>query len=178
MSDPGFDDDVYERLAAISSPVQLLAGEELTDAEVAGLIGVVSAGRVAVVVEAEAGRSRTIALLQEGDALALPGGGWAGAPGAREEKAVGPAPPARPTAAGRVAREPRVPEGFTCKSGVFHPTPPATPGCAACPGNRAGKRELPRGGSSLTWTHTDSRSSPPHPWRPQQAPQGCRPRTT
>lgn len=83
MTDAGFDDAVYERLAAISSAVELLAGEELTDAEVAGLIGVVSAGRVAVVVEAEAGHSRTIALLQEGDALALPGGGWAGAPGAR-----------------------------------------------------------------------------------------------
>jgi CRP/FNR family transcriptional regulator, cyclic AMP receptor protein len=88
VSDPGFDDDVYERLAAVSSPVQLLSGEEMGEEDMAGPIGVVSVGRVAVVVEAEAGRSRTIALLQEGDALALPGGGWPGVPGARVRAAT------------------------------------------------------------------------------------------
>lgn len=83
MTDTGFGDDVYERLMAICMPLQLLTGEEMLTADIGGPIGVVSVGRLAVVVDAEAGRSRTIALLQEGDALALPAGGWAGAPGAR-----------------------------------------------------------------------------------------------
>jgi CRP-like cAMP-binding protein len=41
-----------------------------------------------VVVEVDSGRSRTIALLQEGDVLALPAGGWAGAPGTRVRAAT------------------------------------------------------------------------------------------
>lgn len=88
MSDEGFDDEVYARLAAMCTPVQLLSGEEMPQSVVTGPVGVVSAGRLAVVVEVDSGRSRTIALLQEGDVLALPAGGWAGAPGARVRAAT------------------------------------------------------------------------------------------
>lgn len=88
MSDEGFDDEVYARLAAMCTPVELLSGEEMLQSVVTGPVGVVSAGRLAVVVEVDSGRSRTIALLQEGDVLALPAGGWAGAPGARVRAAT------------------------------------------------------------------------------------------
>lgn len=83
MNDPGFTDDVYERLAGMCAVVRVLDGDELPEAELTGPLGFVSAGRIAIVVEAEAGRQRTIALLQEGDALVLPAGGWPGAPDAR-----------------------------------------------------------------------------------------------
>ena len=83
MNDGGFSDEVYGRLVEVCTAVQVLAGEELPQATIRGHIGVVAVGRLAVVVDAEAGRSRTIALLQEGDALALTDGGWPGAPGAR-----------------------------------------------------------------------------------------------
>ena len=83
MNDPGFTDAVYERLAGMCSVVRVLDGDELPEAELTGPLGFVSAGRIAIVVEAEAGRQRTIALLQEGDALVLPAGGWPGAPDAR-----------------------------------------------------------------------------------------------
>ena len=75
--------DVYERLAGMCAVVRVLDGDELPEAELTGPLGFVSAGRIAIVVEAEAGRQRTIALLQEGDALVLPAGGWPGAPDAR-----------------------------------------------------------------------------------------------
>ena len=88
MNEPGFTDDIYARLAAICTPIQVLAGDELSEAGIHGPIGFVSAGRLAVVVDAEAGRTRTIALLQEGDAMALTGGGWPGAPGARVRAAT------------------------------------------------------------------------------------------
>jgi len=88
VNEPGFTDDIYARLAALCTPIQVLAGDELSEAGIEGPIGFVSAGRLAVVVDAEAGRSRTIALLQEGDALVLPSGGWPGAPGARMRAAT------------------------------------------------------------------------------------------
>ena len=88
MNDVGFTDDVYERLAAICTPVPVLAGDEAPGAGMQGPVGFVAAGRLAVVVDAEAGRTRTIALLQEGDALVLPAGGWPGAPGARVRAAT------------------------------------------------------------------------------------------
>ena len=88
MNEPGFTDDIYARLAAICTPIQVLANDELPEADIHGPIGFVSAGRLAVVVDAEAGRTRTIALLQEGDAMALTAGGWPGAPGARVRAAT------------------------------------------------------------------------------------------
>lgn len=88
MNDPGFTDDVYDRLAGMCSVVRVLDGDELPEAELTGPLGFVSAGRIAIVVEAEAGRQRTIALLQEGDALVLPAGGWPGAPDARARAAT------------------------------------------------------------------------------------------
>ncbi|MBU6362654.1 MAG: Crp/Fnr family transcriptional regulator [Acidobacteria bacterium] len=88
MNEPGFTDDIYARLTAICTPIQVLANDELPEAEIHGPIGFVSAGRLAVVVDAEAGRTRTIALLQEGDAMALTAGGWPGAPGARVRAAT------------------------------------------------------------------------------------------
>lgn len=88
MNDAGFTDDVYERLALICTPVQVLAGDEAPGSGMQGPVGFVAAGRLAVVVDAEAGRTRTIALLQEGDALVLPAGGWPGAPGARVRAAT------------------------------------------------------------------------------------------
>lgn len=88
MNGDGFTDDVYERLGKVCTPVAVLAGDEAPEAGLTGPAAFVSAGRVAVVVEAEAGRTRTIALLQEGDALVLPAGGWPGAPGARVRAAT------------------------------------------------------------------------------------------
>lgn len=88
MNDPGFTDDVYGRLTGMCSTVRVLDGDEVPEAELTGPLGFVSAGRIAIVVEAEAGRQRTIALLQEGDALVLPAGGWPGAPGARARAAT------------------------------------------------------------------------------------------
>lgn len=88
MNDAGFTDDIYERLVPMSAPLQVLEGEEVLEAELDGAIGFVSVGRLAVVVDAEAGRQRTIALLQEGDALVLPDGGWSGAPGARVRASI------------------------------------------------------------------------------------------
>lgn len=88
MNDPGFTDEVYERLAGMCAVVRVLDGDELPEAQLAGPLGFVSAGRIAIVVEAEAGRQRTIALLQEGDALVLPAGGWPGAPDARARAAT------------------------------------------------------------------------------------------
>lgn len=88
MNDQGFSDEVYERLQGICTPVAVLAGDEAPEATMQGPVAFVAAGRLSIVVDAEAGRSRTIALLQEGDALVLPGGGWPGAPGARMRAAT------------------------------------------------------------------------------------------
>lgn len=88
MNEQGFSDDVYERLRGICTAAVLLAGDEAAEATLAGPVAFVSTGRLSVVVDAEAGRSRTIALLQEGDALVLPAGGWPGAPGARVRAAT------------------------------------------------------------------------------------------
>ncbi len=88
MNDDGFTDEVYERLARVCRAIPVLAGDEAPEAGLQGPIGVVSAGRVAVIVDAEAGRTRTIALLQEGDVLVLPAGGWPGTPGARVHAAT------------------------------------------------------------------------------------------
>lgn len=68
-------------LVSLATPVEVLAGETLAEQGVRGEVAVVSGGRMAVQVEAEGGRRRTIALLQEGDVLVLPGDDWLGAPG-------------------------------------------------------------------------------------------------
>ena len=88
MTGLGPGDLEFAQLASMSEAVEVLAGAELPEADLSGAIGIVSVGRLAVVVDAESGRSRTIALLQEGDALALPEGGWPGAPGARVRAAT------------------------------------------------------------------------------------------
>jgi CRP-like cAMP-binding protein len=88
MTGLGPGDREFAQLASMSEPVAVLAGAEMPEADLAGAIGIVSVGRLAVVVDAEAGRSRTIALLQEGDALAFTEGGWPGAPGARVRAAT------------------------------------------------------------------------------------------
>ena len=88
MTGLGPGDREFAQLASMSEAVEVLAGAELPEADLSGAIGIVSVGRLAVVVDAEAGRSRTIALLQEGDALALSEGGWPGAPGARVRAAI------------------------------------------------------------------------------------------
>ena len=83
MNDIGLPTEVRELLVSVATPVELLAGEDVAEQGVAGSIGIVSAGRFAVVVDAEGARSRTIALVQEGDALVMPTEEWQGAPGAR-----------------------------------------------------------------------------------------------
>jgi len=88
VNEQGFSGDVYERLQGICTSVAVLAGDEAPEDTMQGPVAFVAAGRLSIVVDAEAGRSRTIALLQEGDALVLPGGGWPGAPGARMRAAT------------------------------------------------------------------------------------------
>ena len=83
MNDIGLPTEVRELLVSVATPVEVLAGEDVAEQGVAGSIGIVSAGRCAVVVDAEGARSRTIALVQEGDALVMPTEEWQGAPGAR-----------------------------------------------------------------------------------------------
>ena len=83
MNDIGLPTEVRELLVSVATPVDVLAGEDVAEQGVAGSIGIVSAGRFAVVVDAEGARSRTIALVQEGDALVMPTEEWQGAPGAR-----------------------------------------------------------------------------------------------
>ena len=83
MNDIGLPTEVRELLVSVATPVEVLAGEDVAEQGVAGSIGIVSAGRFAVVVDAEGARSRTIALVQEGDALVMPTEEWQGAPGAR-----------------------------------------------------------------------------------------------
>ncbi len=88
MNDLGFHDDLYERLAPLCTAVAVLAGDEVPESDLTGPLGFVSAGRMAIVVDAEAGRQRTAALLQEGDAVVLPAGGWPRVPGARVRAAT------------------------------------------------------------------------------------------
>lgn len=88
MNEQGFGDEIYDRLRAICVPVAVLAGDEAPEATMQGPVAFVAAGRASIVVDAEAGRTRTMALLQEGDALVLPAGGWPGAPGARVRAAT------------------------------------------------------------------------------------------
>ena len=83
MNDIGLPTEVRELLVSVATPVEVLAGEDVAEQGVAGSIGIVSAGRFAVVVDAEGARSRTIALVQEGDALVMPTEEGQGAPGAR-----------------------------------------------------------------------------------------------
>ena len=58
MNDPGFTDDVYERLSRMCTTIPVLAGDEVPEDELTGPLGFVSAGRMAIVVDAEAGRQR------------------------------------------------------------------------------------------------------------------------
>jgi CRP/FNR family transcriptional regulator, cyclic AMP receptor protein len=88
VNDPGFSDDTYDRLVGMCSSLQVREGHEVLGADVDGVIGLVTVGRLAVVVDAEAGRQRTIALLQEGDALVLSDSTGSGAPGARVRASV------------------------------------------------------------------------------------------
>lgn len=88
MNEPGFSDEVRGRLADICATIAVRGGDEVPGAAMTGPLGFVSAGRMAIVVDVEAGRRRTIALLQEGDAIVLPAGGWPGAPGARARAAT------------------------------------------------------------------------------------------
>lgn len=83
MNEVGLPADLRALLMSVATPVEVLAGEEVAEHGVAGAIGVVSVGRFRVVVDAEGARSRTIALLQEGDALVMATDAWQGAPGAR-----------------------------------------------------------------------------------------------
>jgi len=83
MNEVGLPDEVRALLVSVATPVEVLAGEDVAEQRVEGSIGVVSAGRFAVMVTAEGARSRTIALVQEGDALVMPTDEWQGAPGAR-----------------------------------------------------------------------------------------------
>ena len=83
MNEVGLPDEVRALLVSVATPVEVLAGEDVAEQGVDGSIGVVSAGRFAVMVTAEGARSRTIALVQEGDALVMPTDEWQGAPGAR-----------------------------------------------------------------------------------------------
>lgn len=83
MNEVGLPDDVRALLVSVATPVEVLAGEDVAEQGVEGSIGVVSAGRFAVMVTVEGARSRTIALVQEGDALVMPTDAWQGAPGAR-----------------------------------------------------------------------------------------------
>jgi CRP-like cAMP-binding protein len=83
MNEVGLPDEVRALLVSVATPVEVLAGEDVAEQGVEGSIGVVSAGRFAVMVTAEGARSRTIALVQEGDALVMPTDAWQGAPGAR-----------------------------------------------------------------------------------------------
>ncbi len=75
--------DVLPRLQAVGETVEVLAGESLAEHDVPGVLGVVASGRMAVQVDVEGARRRTIALLQAGDALVTPTAEWPGAPGAR-----------------------------------------------------------------------------------------------
>ncbi len=88
MNEPGFTDEVHARLSAMCVTIPVQAGDEVPEAEMVGPVGFVAVGRMAIVVDAETGRQRTIALLQEGDAVVLPAGGWPGAPGARVRAAT------------------------------------------------------------------------------------------
>ena len=83
MNEVGLPADLRALLMSVATPVEVLAGEEVAEHGVAGANGVVSVGRFRVVVDAEGARSRTIALLQEGDALVMATDAWQGAPGAR-----------------------------------------------------------------------------------------------
>ena len=83
MNEVGIPPEVRALLASVATPVEVLAGEDVADQGVVGSIGIVSAGRFAVIVDADGARSRTIALVQGGDALVMPTDEWQGAPGAR-----------------------------------------------------------------------------------------------
>jgi CRP-like cAMP-binding protein len=83
MNEVGLPAEVRAVLVSVATPVEVLVGEDVAEQGVKGSIGVVSAGRFAVTVMAEGSRSRTIALVQEGDALVMPTEEWQGAPGAR-----------------------------------------------------------------------------------------------
>ena len=83
MSVTGLPDEVRELLVSVATPLEVLAGEDVAEHGVVGTMAIVSAGRIAVVVRADGTRSRTIALLQEGDALVMPAEDWQGAPDAR-----------------------------------------------------------------------------------------------
>lgn len=83
MNEVGLPGELRELLVSVATPVEVLAGEDVLEHGVQGAMGVVSSGRFAVVVDVEGARRRTIALLQEGDALVMPTEEWQGAPGAR-----------------------------------------------------------------------------------------------
>jgi len=75
--------DVAVRLAGIARQVAVSAGNEVPSQEDGATIAILHAGRLAVVVDDEARRSRIIALVQEGDAVVLPSPDWPGTLGMR-----------------------------------------------------------------------------------------------
>lgn len=70
-------------LAAIARRVAVAAGAEVPVPANGAAIAIVHTGRLAVVVDNGVAQHRTIALLQEGDALVLPTQEWPGPPGPR-----------------------------------------------------------------------------------------------
>ncbi len=76
-------DEVLALLPSIATHVEVPAGEGVTDQGMQAPIGIVASGRIAVEVNVEGERRRTIALLQQGDAFVTPTTAWQGAPGAR-----------------------------------------------------------------------------------------------
>jgi len=76
-------DEVLTLLPSIATHVEVPAGEGVTDQGMQAPIGIVASGRIAVEVNVEGERRRTIALLQQGDAFVTPTTAWQGAPGAR-----------------------------------------------------------------------------------------------
>lgn len=70
------------RLEEVARRVKVPTGGEVVIEDSSGRVGVVSHGQLAVAVPGDAGRMHTIAFLQEGDALVLPGDAWPEATGA------------------------------------------------------------------------------------------------
>ncbi len=75
-------DEILALLPSIATHVEVPAGEGVADQGMQAPIGIVASGRIAVAVNAQGERRRTIALLQQGDAFVMPTAAWQGAPGA------------------------------------------------------------------------------------------------
>lgn len=78
----GIPEGLLVRLEAVARRVEVPTGGEVVIQDPSGHVGVVAHGQLAVAVPGDGGRMHTIALLQEGDALVLPGDAWPEAAGA------------------------------------------------------------------------------------------------